>query len=506
MIKYFNRPKGTIKSPDGKFTKNVLWGDWLDVEETAPPSSKYLVKWHNWNRDTDQVWTTDYLVAKRDCRDTPLLEMIFLDVGQGDGCIVSIPDGNGHKTLIVDAGVGDNMLRFIRWKTRGFRVDTSFHAAILTHPDQDHYKGFQPLFDRSEVSFEKVYHNGLVERVTPDGTPAIGPKANGYCTDIIETRAALTTLLADPAKRGGKLYPKLLWTALSDPSRFGDIVMLSTLHGEATGGRSYLPGFSTNGPGAVQIEILGPVPAPDPAGTMRLPVFDDAPPQSFKPGKTKNGNSVILRLEYRGFSAIFGGDLNRPAEEYLLRHYSGIPDTAPLEDAIAPARSRWQADLLKCCHHGSADVTDEFVETVNAFAMVVSSGDQESHVHPRPEILGLLGKKGRGRRPLILSTEMQRSSPEKMELSKVDMGKLDKLMDAYKQASAGAMQDKARKAVDRFWQKRLQRLVAVYGAINVRTDGNSLVVAFKKEAGGGWQIFEYAKSGGEWAEIGGSGH
>ena len=65
--------------------------------------------------------------------------------------------------------------------------------------------------------------------------------------------------------------------------------------------------------------------------------------------------------------------------------------------------------MMKCCHHGSADVTEEFLEATEPAAYVVSSGDEESHVHPRPDLLGLLGKKGRGIRPLVLCTEILRS-------------------------------------------------------------------------------------------------
>ena len=68
---------------------------------------------------------------------------------------------------------------------------------------------------------------------------------------------------------------------------------------------------------------------------------------------------------------------------------------------------------MKCCHHGAADVTDEFIRAVNPLAYVVSSGDEESHAHPRPDLLGRLGKLGRGDAPLILCTEILRSTREK---------------------------------------------------------------------------------------------
>src|SRR5690606_27810424 len=130
-------------------------------------------------------------------------------------------------------------------------------------------------------------------------------------------------------------------------------------------------------------------------------------------GKTKNGHSVILRLTVGNLRVLFGGDLNRPAEDHLLRHYGGIAAAQPLADAVPAAAARLGADVMKCCHHGAADVTDEFIRAVNPFAYVVSSGDEESHAHPRPDLLGRLGKLGRGNAPLILCTEILRSTREK---------------------------------------------------------------------------------------------
>lgn len=508
MVVYYGKKSGNLVSEVGGAKQVVLWGDWLDVQETSPPSKYYRVNWHYWSKENDRTWVKPFRVAKKDCRSTPLLEMMFVDVGQGDGCIVSVPDGNTHKTIIVDAGVGTNMDRFLRWKTRGFRFGTQFYAAIITHPDQDHYQGFQYLFDRPQLAFEKVWHNGLIERQMPGDVDPIGPRLNGFCTDVIDDKPTLNTLMSDPARRGSKRYPKLMWTALSDPARFGDISMMSTVTATIAGERAWLPGFAPGEGTGTTIEVLGPVPEPDPStGKLRLRVFDDAPPgEEFKPGKTKNGHSVILRLEHGGFTAIFGGDLNKPAEEYLLRHYGGIAETEPLANAVKPARERLGADLLKCCHHGSADVTDEFVSAVNPFAFVLSSGDNESHVHPRPEILGMLGKGGRGARPAILSTELQRSSPESVELSKGDAKVLEQLMGDF----LAAANDQARKAskakIAKFWSKRMERLVAVYGAINIRTDGNDLIAAFKKEAKGGWHIIEYSRSGGDWAQVKKRGH
>jgi beta-lactamase superfamily II metal-dependent hydrolase len=501
MIVYYKKTRGTLKSADDTRSQAVLWGDWLDVEETLPPSNEFVVRWHRWNSATGRRWIEKFLVRKADTQRNPLLEMIFLDIGQGDGCLVSLPDATGHKHLIIDAGEGDNMLRFLRWKTRGFATGTQFDAAVITHSDMDHYKGFQGIFNQAELSFANVYHNGLVERAAADDLDILGPRAGGFCTEVIPDRQGLHQLLSPTSNRGRKLYPKLLWTALSDTVRFGNISMASTLTGEEKDGKTFLPGFAPSGDKAT-IEILGPVPMRE-NGRLKLKAFGKAPNDgTFNVGKTKNGHSVILRLELGNFRAVFGGDLNRPAEDYLLRHYGGISTERPLAEAVPAASARFAADLLKCCHHGSADVTDEFLAAVNPFAFVVSSGDEESHVHPRPEILGLLGKHGRGDRPLILCTEILRSTPESKLLTDEEKKRIEGLMADIEAATTEKARNTARKAVADFWERRFRRLVNVYGAINIRTDGHKLIVAFKKEvagkAGAPWQVYQFAFTAGEW--------
>jgi hypothetical protein len=195
---------------------------------------------------------------------------------------------------------------------------------------------------------------------------------------------------------------------------------------------------------------------------------------------------------------LFGGDLNTPAEHFLMRHYGNdgeAPTTMDESTAmIEKARARFAVDVMKCCHHGSSDVTEEFLEATGPVAYVVSSGDEESHVHPRPDLLGLLGKKGRGHRPLVLCTEILRSTRER-EDSKL-RGKLDKLVakidkepDAQKKKELEA--DRA-KILDELFKRN----VGVYGAINLRTDGRSAVVAFRNEKPKGvkrWFYYELKK-------------
>jgi beta-lactamase superfamily II metal-dependent hydrolase len=496
--------------------RTVIWGDSLDVTQDATDPAGWIVHWKRFDAKTGIVSIREYRIKKDKCQNDALLEMIFLDVGQGDGCIVSLPDGNAQKVMLIDAGEGSNMHRFLKWRFRYIDGTGQFHAAVITHSDSDHYAGFQRIFDDKNLKFDHIYHNGLLERGRTDGQGIIGPVAMDAnpvkrCLQIFETHQQVDAFYSVVANRTNikdgkiseKLYPKLFFTALADPTRFGDIDMLSVRHGDQVGGKAWLPGFvpAVNKP---SVEILGPVPITDGSGALTLPAFGNAPrDDAYNVGKTKNGNSVLMKLNYKKLNVIFGGDLNKPAEDYLLRHYGEISDAAALKTAIPKAKIRLAADLLKCCHHGSADVTDEFVAAVKPFAFVVSSGDEESHVHPRPEIIGMLGRNGRGDRPMVLSTELLRSTPESFRLTKghaAEVKDLETERDAALVANDKARLTKARKALKEFWDARFRRLVNVYGAITVRSNGEKLLIAFRKEVATGspWQLYAFEYKQRDW--------
>lgn len=464
----------------------MLWGDWLRIGD-----------------DIDDQWSTvewgggeSYAIKKSDYQEERVLQMIFLDVGQGDGCILTTPRASAQEEMIViDAGISDNMERFLEWRLFGFKREFRFHAAIVTHPDADHYVGFQRIFENEKLSFENVYHNGLMERT---GDDLLGPVEDGYLTDIRASKTAARNLYSDAAVRGGKYYPRLIWTALQS-DRFDNVSMLSTEHGKKEDGRTWMPGFAPSENKDLTIEVLGPVVERAPNGKRGLRTFGSTvTSRSMNKGKTKNGHSVLLRLKYREFTVLFGGDLNSPAEHFLMRHYGNngeAPTTvADTKAMIEKARARFSVDLMKCCHHGSSDVTDEFLEATAPAAYVVSSGDEESHVHPRPDLLGLLGKKGRGERPLVLCTEVLRSTREGEDQRL--RGKLDRLVKKIaKEDDAEKLKEHEAKR-NEILDELFKRNVGAYGAINLRTDGHHAVIAFRNEKGSPhkrWFAYELAK-------------
>lgn len=391
--------------------------------------------------------------------------MVFVDIGQGDGCLLVTPK---DEHFVIDAGEGDNMFRYLRWRYGGFDKPWKFKGAVISNPDSDHYGGFKDIFEEPNVSFGTLYHNGIVER---NGKNSLGPKTTSglprFLTYIVRDTNDLRQFLSVPGRWKRKEYPTLLEKGLRE-KKYDEFKMLSCEDG-------HLPGYKAGK--ELVIEVLGPV-----CENQRLRWFGGI-------GKTKNGHSVVLRVQYKDVSLLLGGDLNTKAEKFLLEHHTGLKvPSKTVEDQkmlIERARKVFQVDIAKCCHHGSSDFTLDFLFATNPIATVISSGDNEPHSHPRADTLGTIGLCSRGIRPLIFSTELARSSKESIKHPYVLKAQLRDLQKQIDKAPEDTDKERRKKkSLEKRFDKlvdSIDRSVAVFGAIHVRTDGGKVIIAQKLE-------------------------
>ncbi|MBR4134837.1 MAG: MBL fold metallo-hydrolase [Bacteroidales bacterium] len=452
------------------FIKELLFGDYIKpyIENNDYVRIKVTEK----NEEVEYVKVrcrnADGYIKESEMQAERILEVNFIDVGQGDGCHVVTPD---DKHFLIDAGGSDNMYRYLKWRfnLKTAKVAPPPFSIVISHSDADHYGGFGQIFNKTDgtaqqFSIKKVYHNGMVEasgsKLDSLGTEITYNK-HKYITDLCDTDKDYQNRLKKIEKAGNYITLLEKTSAPKEALRLGS-----------------KPIYDKNN---MKMEIMGPV-AINIDGKDALPVIDS------NKGKTKNGHSVIIKLTIGHLRLFLGGDLNTESEYHLIHHYSGIDVNdikkklkgkslkenkrkeleAQLEEAILKARESLGADIAKSCHHGSADFTSEFLQVLNPIVTVISSGDEEPHVHPRPDTLGTIGKFSRGERSLIFSTELARSSKEFVELQKSNS------------------------------TKKRERTVTVYGMINVRTDGEKVIIAQKLEkpaAGRSWDIHKL-----EWNE------
>lgn len=490
-----------LHDDSGDKVRQVLWGDWLrldeDAEAAASPNSKWRTVLWAWNSPNKQRLK----ILREHTSETRPLEIVFVDVGQGDGAVlISAERDHRERIVVIDAGKGDHMREFLDRRFGAYRRGYRFHAAVITHPDNDHFLGFRQIFESGKIRFDTVYHNGLAERPVSGKWPKLGGHAKdpatkiSYVAELTEDDAAMRTKFAPPVDAGRFHYATTIQPAIANDV-VKDFRMLSTRHGQIEDGRSWMPGFGPSDDRGYTIEVIGPIVEDDPAdGSLRLRKIGSY-------GETKNGHSVLLRLAFGDFSVLFGGDLNLKAEQFIMTQIAGMdwPQTlADREELIARVRPVLHSDVMKTCHHGSADVTDEFLEAVNPAAFVISSGDEEGHVHPRPDLLGRLGKMGRGSSPVLLSTELQRSTREKEDEQRVAALKRQvedlETEEGDDEAALRKAREELRKAIHAEIDALCGTNVTVDGAIYVKTDGKRLIAAFKKELQSPtdkWFYFEY---------------
>jgi beta-lactamase superfamily II metal-dependent hydrolase len=449
----------------GKSIQHLIFGDFITPPKNA--SGKYE-KWSN----ALVKGTGDKAMIKIRSRQVEgwirlseiqlerTLEINFVDIGQGDGCHLVTPNDD-H--FIIDAGEGDNMYRFLRWRfnlgKKGAKLP--HFTAIMSHPDQDHWKGFEPLLSKipagqmRQIEFDKMYYNGILQRSGSTIGKTIEKDGINYLKDFIQKDGDLKKVLKATGKKSNlekmligavKNFPKL-----SFETSFKKMGEENVIYNKKK----------------LKLEILAPIPE-DIDGDLMLRWFDE---KLKDIGKTKNGHSIVVTAEIGKMRILLGGDLNSESADYLMSTYgeddirelriqlenandSQRPDLQKrMDELMKKCRKVFSSEIAKSCHHGSSDITNEFLAAMNPICTVISSGDEEPHFHPRPETLGAIGKFGRGNRPLIFSTELGRSSPEFIKV-KLDPNATDKTK---------------------------QRAVATYGMVTVRTDGTNAIISQKLE-------------------------
>jgi beta-lactamase superfamily II metal-dependent hydrolase len=512
-----------------KALNHLIFGDWTQCKAAEDQG---WVKVYS-RRETGFVRATE-LTGKR------ALEVNFLDIGQGDSAHVVTPD---DEIFVIDGGMTDNLHRFLSWRYNlrrrkvvgaegvaagdaGAQPPLPLDWVIVSHPDKDHYYGLGRVFGNPKVEVRRVLHNGIFERKATSAELAAAASAGAkwfedlgrtftapdktiYLRDLVRDQAAMTVVMdAQKALASGKDYYETFKALRDNPaSRACQSMMVSHADG-------HLPGFEPGKP--LEIEILGPV-----AETM---VVDGAPQLVLRKlgskGETKNGHSVVLRLTIGKLRVLLGGDLNTESEDYLLRHYTGLAEEASVLDKtiyrlerkgtqrtpadetrltaaraardhlVQKGRERFEVDVAKACHHGSHHFSETFLKVLNPIAVVISSGDEESYGHPRPDALGAFGKCGRGHRPLIFSTEVARSTREFTPLRTY----FDKIR-AFEAKIAAAPTAAERKRLQKEMEEAKDSNVARYGMITLRSDGTTTIIASKLEVPNKeirWDIHELA--------------
>lgn len=508
-LAYYGKTTGSYKplKPAHNFKEKkervpLLWGDEVYVISVNGNLATVSAKGHHLE------------VLKEHLRETPLLSVYQIDCGQGDSALVHLPDG---RWMMVDGGPapdwsnsGKIAADFLRWKMfvdQSWKNEFNFQlqpfrleALICTHPDYDHYGGFlslTPHIKNKTLEVGTVYHNGMgrfegaatTAYENGQGFGQLGPVNGGPLPD-----AFLTTLIDgfDDVRKYRKVSGARKWKLTSSSGSYGEwLSTLADLEGQGVGALQRLHYAIGDLPGTAglnyAVKILGPV-LEKWNNKPALRYLDTAGEKSMAgPSLTRNGQSVVLRIDYEKVRILLTGDLNFRSHALLLKY-------------IAP--SEFSCHVAKACHHGAEDISSTFLQAMSPWATMFSSGDNETYAHPRARALGLAGRFGNVRTgsktsylgleeekhiaPLIYSTELSRSA-QLFPLHAIFDKDGKRVLNCEIQARGRTKPDGGPRGKMDKWLLANQM---VYGLINVRTDGQRIVMGVMKEGESSFQVEE----------------
>jgi len=454
------------ESTGSSWKQHLLFGDYIVVKDLEIKNNRVLVRSRHatgWAKITE-------LQKER------VLEVNFIDIGQGDGCHIVTPN---DEHILVDAGEYDNMNRYLSWRFNLYRKKNPLpfpFQVVISHSDKDHYRGFEYIFKNDKIRVENIYHNGIVER--PGEAHAFGTIKDGFITSLVTDTPQMLDIITDKDKRKGKysMYAKTLYQVLTHNP---DVTFKSLSLKDG-----FLENFdesNTANAKGFTIELLGPITQQKDNKEVLISINNA--------GKDKNGHSVLLKLIYDKVRILLGGDVNTEFGELIYNYFKQKNELGRLE-----------MDVAKACHHGSNHFHYDFIAALQPIGTVISSGDEESYAHPRPDAIGAFGKCGYSKTPLIFSTELARSNKEitrkKLETVSDNLGKIkanDAAIKILKKTSGDDHQEaiKKLKSKNTKLNKAINSYLTKFGMINLRTDGNKMILAQKLEraaAHGKWDI------------------
>ncbi len=466
---------------------HLLWGDRVEIVEKSRGRVKVRARGR-----ANYGW-----VEKSALGGEALLELYFIDVGQGDGILIKTPNG---RHLMIDGGyrrksqdTGKSAADFVDWKFfHDYGEDRIvLDAMIASHCDADHYGGLTDLLEVDktdelncgDVRVKALYHAGIGWWRRANGERWLGAhkKVDGesFFTQLVGDRKAVAAALAPggtPALQGE--WAEFMQAALD--TRWTNnhptpIERLSSVD-------DHVPGFGPGVAGEPAIKVLAPVQF-DVDEKPAIRRFGGSDPQNT------NGNSLLLGLNFGSCRILLTGDLNRNSQEALLADYTG-------------RRDEFLCDVGKACHHGSGDISFAFLKAMSPAVTVISSGDNEAHDHPRASVVAASAISGYLEMdgdelvsPLIYSTELARSvrigHPTKLDYDGAD-GKAATLEgDAFKEGRLHFTETKPGGfpgSGDRPMGNTAIVTGLIYGLVNVRTDGQRILCATLDERDRDWRV------------------
>ncbi len=248
----------------------------------------------------------------------------FLDVGTGDSAIIDM----GEQEILIDGGNYANDLHdYIKQEDI---VQGTIELVIVTHGDQDHWKGMVRLFN-----FDG---QGTTPRTLREFWD---PGYNRDCNLTAAGRKNYLDFISKVKNMSGIIFKR----------------PLETFHAPSTKSNQLAP-FSLPGISNVKFTVLHSAQTPPDQGDCAYKI---------------NNASIVVMIEINGVRILFTGDANGKERNEPSPGTPGHIEKLLL-DLEAQNPGMLKADILKVPHHGSETAsTQAFIDKVNPKFVIISA-------------------------------------------------------------------------------------------------------------------------------------
>jgi|SRR5579884_252801 len=267
-----------------------------------------------------------------------MLEVAFIDVGQGDSTLIALPNGD---YMLVDVcrcpAHGIDLFKLLDdVLPQGADGRKKLKYLVITHAHDDHITGMGELYDRYEVEWLWVPQHEDRKQIA---------KHFGEYQRVVEEHP-----------EDHVLRPQGSRTPLNEKDDDYDL-------GEDVGVRCFSP------PGYIEID-------------------EGLTEEEAK--KLVHENCLVVRLSFAGVSVMLTGDSDVACWKRVVDYYADRADTETGTEVL-------KAIVLHASHHGSrtfykeGDETSEAwldgLQTIDPEAIIVSVGENNRHKHPHQDMI-----------------------------------------------------------------------------------------------------------------------
>lgn len=284
----------------------------------------------------------------------------YMNVGQGDGILIELPDGDEMLIDLGCKGVTVDYETVLKPYIQTYVEDNTIEHLVLTHTDEDHVKYLDEVIANFQVN--NVYMPYILANPGTESTQ----KANAQAKiDALDQNKL--NLFKDPDTIDTIVYANFFINALSEPNCNIHINMDDdnyTINNKIVGeGNSYLVSFI-------------------------CPTKEFYQNTNLNNAHAINAVSPVIIIEYNTRALVFTGDCNAYWSGSTLKTTEGNEWFMVQRIKALYGDSGIDCDVLKVAHHGAEEASsNEFLDAISCEYAVISCGAGNTYKHPMQEAL-----------------------------------------------------------------------------------------------------------------------